>query len=221
MKSNIVSVARLEEQGRWRVEIYLDDDAVNVLASRWEMASLESFCREISESSDPPDNEDDKFVYIGLENVETITGDLVGNIYHSSGEIRSRSKKFVEGDVLYGRLRPNLRKVLAVPEIQGGLCSTEFIVLRPNEGVSPVFLRAILASAAVSNQLAKLQTGAALPRVSSRDLMRTKIPLLAPRTQASLVRSLEILKKKRLAAKVIVARAPADFEHYIAKALND
>jgi type I restriction enzyme S subunit len=110
--------------------------------------------------------------------------------------------------------------VFAASEIDGGLCSTEFIVLRPNKEISDQVLRAILASKWVSSQLEKLQIGAALPRVSSKDLLAMKVPLPDKQTQERLERELFKLNQERVTAKIVIASGPTAFESAVAIAIT-
>ena len=218
MKASIVSLAKIEKVGRWRVEVFLDEKKRFV--SKWNTRPLDTICDEVSEATDPLSVQSETFTYIGLENVESVTGDAVGDIQKKRGEIRSRSKTFKRGDVLYGRLRPNLRKVFAATETEGGLCSTEFVVLRPKKGViSSTVLRAILAASSVSSQLMSLQIGAALPRVASRDLLAVKVPVPADDVQRDLEAVLENLTDKRRSAKETLANAVSEFESAVTRAL--
>ena len=131
------------------------------------------------ETVDPQAHPGDLMNYIGLENVESTTGDLVGFKPRYGKEIRSRSKRFYEGDVLYGRLRPYLNKVLvADSEIAVGICSGEFYVLVPRQDrVRANYLRAILSSEHVRKHVASWQTGSALPRLQLDDLLGIEVPL--------------------------------------------
>ncbi|MBK7953612.1 MAG: restriction endonuclease subunit S [Candidatus Accumulibacter sp.] len=83
--------------------------------------------------------------YIGLENIESSTGRLIGNpaateqpAPSATGDAKSLSNTFEPGDVLFGKLRPYLAKawVAAFP----GRCSTELLVMQPVETESR-FLR--------------------------------------------------------------------------------
>ena len=65
---------------------------------------------------------------IELENLQSNTGMLVGNI--SGSEKKSTKTKFSEGDVLFGKLRPYLRKYHLAKF--SGACTSEIWVLRPN-----------------------------------------------------------------------------------------
>src|SRR5690606_31764178 len=89
---------------------------------------------------DPPDFEP-RDLYIGLENVEPVSGDVINASRISQQHVRSRAKIYSGGQILYGRLRPYLRKAALIPrDAPNGLCSTEFIVLEPRTDlVDPVF----------------------------------------------------------------------------------
>ena len=65
--------------------------------------------------------------YIGLEHVASWTGSLLPPDDQQSPE--SISNAFTLGDVLFGKLRPYLAKAFTAEF--GGLCSTEFLVLKP------------------------------------------------------------------------------------------
>src|SRR5437867_1819883 len=62
--------------------------------------------------------------YLGLEHVEAHTTRILGTI--SATEMKSGAVHFWPGDVLYGRLRPYLNKVVC-PDFEG-MGSSEFIV---------------------------------------------------------------------------------------------
>ncbi len=120
--------------------------------------------------------------------------------------------------MLYGRLRPYLRKVFwAEGEYSAGLCSTEFIILKPSqEKILPSVLRAILASEAIAKQLARLQIGAALPRVSSADFFRASIPLPPMKVQEEIAKKLSALKTERLRLKIRMVENPAEIDRIVA-----
>ncbi len=68
--------------------------------------------------------------YVGLENIASRGAHLTGWALASSSI--STNSIFQAGDVLFGKLRPNLRKCVVVPF--DGYCSTDILVLRPNTG---------------------------------------------------------------------------------------
>src|SRR5213592_578703 len=66
--------------------------------------------------------------YVGLEHVESATG-LYRPATVGSAEVRSAKFRYETGDVLYGKLRPGLRK--CVVALERGVCSTDLLPLQP------------------------------------------------------------------------------------------
>jgi type I restriction enzyme S subunit len=221
MRTTEISVSDLFNAGRWRVEIFTDDNSENII-SCWPHVRLDEIAEESSAAIEPQNYEEEKFFYVGLENVEPISGDPVNLSKSAKGEIKSRSKMFSKDNVLYGRLRPYLRKVfLAEREYSYGLCSTEFIVLKPNRGrILPEVLRALLASEAIAKQLSRLQMGAALPRVSPSDFFRASVPLPPLEIQKLLSNKLRKLHNERLEVKAQLRKMPFEFDRLVSECLS-
>ncbi len=216
MRTVEISATDLFDEGRWRVEIFTDDNSHNIV-SKWPTVRIAEIAEESTTAIDPHAHEDDKFLYVGLENVEPVTGDAVDLQKRAKGEIKSRSKVFGRDYVLYGRLRPYLRKVFwAERDYSVGLCSTEFIVLKPaKDKVLPSVLRAILASEAIAKQLARLQIGAALPRVSPSDFFRASVPLPPMEVQEKMAEKFTALKTERLRLKARLLENPAEIDQIV------
>ena len=173
-----VTVTQLRQKKRWKVDFFASTISTRNL-SGFPTAALRDLVDDRREAVDPQVHPDELLDYVGLENVESRTGDLIGFRRRYGKEIRSRSKRFYEGDVLYGRLRPYLNKVLvATGNIATGICSGEFYVLVPRQAlVRPDYLRAILSSEYVQKHVASWQTGSALPRLQLDDLLGIELPL--------------------------------------------
>lgn len=173
-----VTMDELMSRSRWKVELYCKN-APTVVSTAFRMAALGEIVDERKEHLSPQDYSEHTFNYLGLENVQPITGDLIDFTPRKGKEIRSRSKVFRRDDVLYGRLRPYLNKVyLAQGRVANGICSGEFHVLIPRSNlVLATFLRAVLASNYIQNVVSGLQTGSALPRLQLDDLLKIEVPL--------------------------------------------
>jgi len=65
--------------------------------------------------------------YTGLEHIESWTGKLIASDNGASSD--GQASHFSHGDVLFGKLRPYLAKVLRVND--EGMCTGELLVLRP------------------------------------------------------------------------------------------
>ena len=175
-----VMLSQLSRRSRWKVEFFSEEDKEG-LESVFPLIALRDIVEERKEFMNPQLFTDVLLNYIGLENIESHTGDLVSYKQKYGEEILSRSKRFYPNDVLYGRLRPYLNKVFLADvggEVPQGICSGEFYVLVPRENlILAHFLRAMLASAYVQNRVATLQTGTTLPRLQIDDLLEVKIPV--------------------------------------------
>lgn len=198
MISRIVPLKRLSDTGRWRAAVHVHGDE-EIASQKYRVKTLADVVQESTTATIPSEFRGGRFHYIGLEHVEPITGDPLDVPTVGPEEVRSRSKVFKRGDVLFARLRPYLRKVLLVEEpLVEGLCSTEFIVLRPRgAAISATFLRALLSSRVVAEHVSRLQAGAALPRVSAKDLLALKIPVPPKTVQDATVARLEKVKHRR------------------------
>lgn len=162
---------------RWTVSYFTD--AVEVTRSAFPMYPLRNVAIERKGTADPQLMGGELVSYLGLENVRSNTGELIDFAPRPAASIKSRSKIFQQDDVLYGRLRPELNKVfLAQGRVTQGLCSGEFIVLKPNlNSILPRYLRHILASSFVTSFTAKYTRGASLPRMATDDLLGIEIPV--------------------------------------------
>jgi len=118
------------------------------------------------------------FSYIGMENVESGSGRLVGNTHRQGAEIKSSCIAFRREHILYGKLRPYLRKVVDCSELDfdQGIASSEFLSLRPKEMACQAWLTHYLRSSTVAEQ-AKVAIGARMPRISIDVFLNIWVPL--------------------------------------------
>lgn len=113
--------------------------------------------------------------------MENVAGNTGRRISSQSDEPKSTKTEFKTGDILYGRLRPNLNKVWKSDF--DAICSTDFIVLRAKNDVYPDYLTALLLSKSINKEIVRGVTGANLPRVSSEYLLNIEIALPPLETQ--------------------------------------
>lgn len=74
-----------------------------------------------------------------LEDIEKVTSRLLNKVRHKDRMSKSTKNIFFENDVLFGKLRPYLDKVVVADE--NGVCTTEILPLRGYYGIYPAFLR--------------------------------------------------------------------------------
>jgi len=116
--------------------------------------------------------------YLGMENIEPVSGTLINFVPRKGRTIKSSCVQFDKGHILYGKLRPYLRKVVDCSELpfDEGIASSEFLSLRPKERVLQNWLALFLRSIVISEQ-AKVAIGARMPRISPDTLLNFVIPL--------------------------------------------
>jgi type I restriction enzyme S subunit len=99
--------------------------------------------------------------YIGLEHIAS-GGGLIGTAPASVSA--GVNGVFEAGDVLFGKLRPNLRK--SVQPGFGGYCSTDILILRPKPERSPAFVKHAITTDAVFRHAEANSIGTRMPRTS-------------------------------------------------------
>lgn len=178
MWTGTVTQSEIHAADRWNVS-YFSVDRLPATTSAFDVVELGSFAKERKGSIDPQSGDDLPVNYLGLENIRPLTGELVDFRERMLSSIKSRCKLFSRGDILYGRLRPELNKAyLADGHVSEGICSGEFIVLSiDRKFANPRFIRHLLASPYVTEVVQRYRAGAALPRIAAKDLLSIKLPL--------------------------------------------
>ncbi len=109
--------------------------------------------------------------YIGLEHIPSSGSRLLG--FTSSSESVSANNVFRNGDTLFGKLRPRLRKTVCARF--DGYCSTDILVLRPHDPQDADFAAHVLASDAVFQEAIRTEEGTKMPRCSWEDLSGVEV----------------------------------------------
>jgi type I restriction enzyme S subunit len=133
-------------------------------------------------------------LYLGMEHISGDTMKLVGKL--ETPKQTSTTFKFDSRHVLFGRLRPYLRKVF-IPEFEGQ-CSTEIFCLLPSASVDRRFLAHWLLHPSISKRINETSTGARMPRANMNAIQdfRFSYPSLA--------------EQERIVAKIDAAFAEID-----------
>jgi type I restriction enzyme M protein len=181
----------------------LSDKHVVLLAERWgngeadfgesDSAPLGEIVEKVSDTIDPSSMPSGTQC-VGLEHVGQGTGTLDGIVPSEPSALKSGKVRFAKGDILYGKLRPNLNKVWLASF--AGICSTDFFALRADrERVEPRLLQFLMLSPQFNEQALSFVRGAQLPRVSYDDLASIEIPLPPLEEQRRIVAEIEGYQK--------------------------
>lgn len=113
---------------KWLMENLLNPDSglrLPGFEGEWNYVCLQDIV-QVSRSKVNPTNATKEYNCIELEHIESNTGKILGWV-NSSGQLSTKNK-FSKGDLLFGKLRPYLRKVALAPF--DGVCSGEIWPLK-------------------------------------------------------------------------------------------
>lgn len=142
-----------------------------------------------------PTKETGEVFYVGLENIESNTGKLVGNPLTQYSTIKSNKNVYKKGDLLYGKLRPNLNKLYVAQE--DGICSTDILVFRCNDAELNKFYAYYLRTKKFNDEVVKTVTGQQLPRTKWSLIETIKVPV--PKDKKKIIKQIEKLEQTIIA----------------------
>jgi type I restriction enzyme S subunit len=125
--------------------------------------------------------------YVGLEHIPS-SGSAIVEL-GLAGDSISANNIFREGDILFGKLRPRLRKSVRVN--WAGYCSTDILVLRSNDAADALFVSFVFRSEPVFREAIRTEEGTKMPRCSWRSLRALEV--FYPPNQCERSRIAEIL----------------------------
>lgn len=143
---------------------------VGVIPEDWEVGSFKDILKLRKESFNP--NIEDNKKYIGLEHIEEKTGRLLG--VGKSEETSSTKNKFYKGDVLFGKLRPYLKKYYLADF--DGVCVTEILPLVPINSINKFCFYKIQEDKFIE-YINNITFGTKMPRTSWNDIKDYKIAI--------------------------------------------
>ena len=136
----------------------------------WEVFSLKDCMHEIREKSTFPHKHE---IYLGLEHLPS--GGFSIDKFDNSRNYKSTCSVFRKGDLLYGKLRPNLDKAI-IAQIDG-VCSTELLVFRSKKNTTNEYLIHLMHSRDFVNYNIHNTFGTKMPRTSMNIIGKYLLPL--------------------------------------------
>lgn len=121
----------------------------------------------------------EEFRYIGMENIEKATGQLIAAPKVKGSQIKSQTIAVPKGYFLYGKLRPYLNKYwYNDTDWNDIVCSSEFFVFNIKKDETDTrFFKYVLGSDIVQHQVVDLASGARMPRITEDVFMNIRIPV--------------------------------------------
>lgn len=151
--------------------------------AQFPLVNLTDVCAERNESVIPSKEiPDQSILYTGLANIESGNG-IAHQQPTPAASLKSAVKRYAANDIVFARMRPNLRKVALMDFQEGGYVSPECAVLtvrRDAAGepiIDPEVLAAILRSDLVFGQVMHLIAGIGRPRLNTTDLRKVRLPV--------------------------------------------
>jgi len=163
------------ESGRLNAEFFHPErlDTVRLITEgdtpSFRVDAIAEFVKDKQTGIEPGDH------YVGLAHIERDTGELLAAKEADDDLPTGDLMRFKAGDVLFAKLRPYLNKVHLAE--RDGVCSPEFFVLRPSEGIRGEYLAAILRSQITVTQTRHMAGGNTHPRLTPADVHAMFIPV--------------------------------------------
>ncbi|KUR72112.1 hypothetical protein AQZ52_02050 [Novosphingobium fuchskuhlense] len=110
-----------------------------------------------------------------LEDIEKDTGRLLNRSLVSERSPQSTKSEFTAGDILYGKLRPYLNKVIVAGE--GGYSTTEIVALRPLVDAYAPYCALAFRRPDYVDYVSRLGQGTKMPRLRTEDALISPFPL--------------------------------------------
>ncbi|MEX6233343.1 restriction endonuclease subunit S [Providencia hangzhouensis] len=187
--------AELVKQGKIKKQKPLpeisEDEKPFELPEGWEWVRL-GFITNYGEcdKAEPTDTDADTWI-VELEDIEKSTSRLLNRVKFSERPFKSSKNKFNKNDVLYGKLRPYLDKVLVADD--SGVCTTEIIPIKVYGNILPGYLRLLLKSPRFIAYANESTHGMNLPRLGTDKAINAVVELTAIAEQVRIVNKVDEL----------------------------
>ena len=186
---------RLTKEGKIKKQKTLpkisEDEKLFDLPEGWEWTRLGDVTNYgISDKAEPGSVDEDTWV-LELEDVEKETSKLLQKVRFADRQFRSSKNRFCEGDVIYGKLRPYLDKVIIADE--DGVCTTEMIPLRGYANITPQYLRLVMKSPYFIWYANESTHGMNLPRMGTDKARLALFPMVSETEQHRIVAKVDEL----------------------------
>lgn len=141
-----------------------------------------------------------------LEDIEKDTSKLLDRRTFADRQSKSTKNRFEAGDVLYGKLRPYLNKVIIAD--QPGYCTTEIIPLKPNSALNGRYLFSWLKHPVFLDYVSHVSHGLNMPRLGTESGKAAPFVLAPLAEQKRIADKLEVVLGRVDACRARLDRVP-------------
>jgi type I restriction enzyme S subunit len=172
-RTGVTEAGQFKKQAHQHVT---DDSPPFEVPASWAWARLGDVCQYGSSRKVDSNKEISSDTWVlDLEDIERDTSKLIERVPSSARPFRSAKSIFLRGDVLFGKLRPYLNKVLVAD--QDGVCTSEIIPIRGYGSIVPEYVRLVLKSPLTMARVDRLMYGMKMPRLGTGDAVKLGFPL--------------------------------------------
>jgi len=171
--------ARLVKAGKVRkpptLEPIREAEALYALPRTWAWVRVgDIFDYDAGTKRDPRELDQSRWL-LELEDIEKDTSRIVERLRVSDRDSRSTKSEFEPGDILYGKLRPYLNKVVIAHE--PGYSTTEIVAIRPFLRLCPEYCALAFRRPDFVAYVERLGRGTKMPRLRTPDAIVAPFPL--------------------------------------------
>jgi type I restriction enzyme S subunit len=172
-KARLVKVGEIRKQPT--LQPIPEPEALYSLPKTWTWVRLgDIFDYDVGTKRDPKELEKSLWL-LELEDIEKDTSKTVHRLRVSDRNPQSTKSEFQHGDILYGKLRPYLNKVVVADE--PGYSSTEIVAIRPFLRLYPEYCAVAFRRPDFVAYVERLGRGTKMPRLRTPDAVVAPFPL--------------------------------------------
>lgn len=173
---------RFKDVDRWDVPFFSQKNTVLGKYKNFSMGQcIDNFMKDTMYNSlriDTSNYPNDRFQYIGMEDIEKGTGILIEEKIVKGISIKSQTVRVPRNYFLYGKLRPYLNKYWYNESDNDNIvCSSEFFVFSIKQSINPYYFKYYLSSSSVQQQISSAFRGARMPRINEDTFKAIEVPI--------------------------------------------
>lgn len=159
------------------LKIYSDNlmEPLPMLPSSWKWVAIGDIFLYDAGKKRNPETLDTNNWLLELEDIEKNSGRLLKRVRVREREAKSTKSEFQTNDILYGKLRPYLNKVLVAD--QCGYSTTEIVSIRPYLPICSKYCALALRRSDFVKYVTRLGQGTKMPRLRTEDAKVAAFPL--------------------------------------------